>query len=97
MIKPAITFTMLDSTGWLLPHNALPKDCVSDCSGVGSVDGCVDYWVNQFTWNVAPDKVVQYLKSFGAWEIDELLDHEENLKRLLWSVCCDIKESESEE
>ena len=30
------------------------------------------------------------LREYGAWEDDELLDHENNLNRILWLLCGDI-------
>jgi len=33
------------------------------------------------------------LKEYGAWDSDELADHEQNLQRILWLACGDICES----
>ena len=32
------------------------------------------------------------LKEYGAWDDDELSNHDYNLSRLLWIACCDISE-----
>lgn len=32
------------------------------------------------------------LKGYGAWDDEQLSDHEENLIRWLWISCCDIIE-----
>jgi hypothetical protein len=32
------------------------------------------------------------LKDWGAWDDDELADHNENLQRILWLAACDIAE-----
>jgi len=32
------------------------------------------------------------LQGYGAWNEDELQDHEENLQRILWLACGDIEE-----
>jgi hypothetical protein len=32
------------------------------------------------------------LKEYGAWDSDELSDHNQNLQRILWIACNDIKE-----
>lgn len=37
-----------------------------------------------------PAIVAAHLKECGAWEPEELADHAENLKRLLWLACGDI-------
>jgi hypothetical protein len=32
------------------------------------------------------------LKEYGAWDEQELSDHDQNLQRILWLACGDIKE-----
>ena len=32
------------------------------------------------------------LKEFGAWNAEELADHEQNLQRVLWCAACDVDE-----
>jgi hypothetical protein len=34
------------------------------------------------------------LKEYGAWDTDELADHEQNLQRILWLAACDITEQD---
>jgi hypothetical protein len=36
--------------------------------------------------------LVRELADYGAWEADELADHEANLNRILWLACGDIVE-----
>jgi len=36
--------------------------------------------------------VASELREWGAWDSDELADHEQNLQRLLWVACCEIVE-----
>lgn len=43
-----------------------------------------------------PKDVSDELSEYGAWDDDELADHEENLKRLLWIAGNDINENEEE-
>ena len=38
------------------------------------------------------DHVARELQEYGAWSADELAEHDENLDRLLWVACCDIRE-----
>jgi hypothetical protein len=40
-----------------------------------------------------PDIVARVLKDCGAWDADDLSDHEDNLDRLLWIACGDIVEN----
>jgi len=39
-----------------------------------------------------PELVAKCLKEFGAWDSEELANHEDNLSRLLWVACCDLVE-----
>jgi hypothetical protein len=41
---------------------------------------------------LAPSLVSECLREYGAWDDEELADHEQNLDRLLWIACCDIAE-----
>jgi hypothetical protein len=33
------------------------------------------------------------LQEYGAWDAEQLSVHADNLQRLLWSACCDIREN----
>ena len=39
-----------------------------------------------------PKLVAECLKEYGAWDEEELADHQQNLQRLLWVAACDIAE-----
>jgi hypothetical protein len=39
-----------------------------------------------------PSDVAKELKVYGAWDDEELADHDENMLRLLWVAAGDIKE-----
>lgn len=39
-----------------------------------------------------PELVAECLSEYGAWDEEELADHDANLNRLLWVACCDITE-----
>ena len=39
-----------------------------------------------------PLKVRDVLRDYGAWDDNELSDHDDNLDRLLWIACGDIVE-----
>ena len=41
---------------------------------------------------INPLDIVKELKEYGAWELDELLDEEQNRARLLWCACNDLSE-----
>lgn len=40
-----------------------------------------------------PALVAECLREYGAWDAEELSNHEDNLNRLLWCACCDISEN----
>lgn len=40
-----------------------------------------------------PAHVAAELREYGAWEPEELADHDANCKRLLWLACCDVSEN----
>jgi hypothetical protein len=42
--------------------------------------------------NLDKDLLKRELKELGAWDEIELCNHDDNLKRILWIACCDIKE-----
>jgi hypothetical protein len=41
---------------------------------------------------IDPKIIANCLKEYGAWDEDELSDHSQNIKRLLWIAACDIAE-----
>ena len=44
-------------------------------------------------YKLKPDVVVHVLKDYGAWDDDDLSNHDDNLDRLLWIACGDIVEN----
>jgi hypothetical protein len=40
-----------------------------------------------------PKTLARELKEWGAWDETELLDHDQNLQRILWLACGDISDS----
>lgn len=80
-----------DATGCSI--QAPPAECVRDCSAQGRVDEAVAYWTGKLKLTAPPWLLRKHLKGYGAWEPDELCDHEQNLRRLLWIWCCNIKEA----
>lgn len=41
---------------------------------------------------IAPETLRNELREYGAWDAEQLADHEQNLQRLLWLAAGDIKE-----
>ena len=49
------------------------------------------------TWRVDADPDIRnYLAGFGAWDDDDLSDHDDNVERCLWIMGCEIAEQEFE-
>lgn len=46
---------------------------------------------------IDPEILRRELKEYGAWDADELADHDANLNRILWIACGDITEQENNE
>lgn len=42
-----------------------------------------------------PTDCAAYLRGYGAWDDDELADHDENLTRLVWLTGCGLRENDS--
>lgn len=64
-----------------------PGECSHDVQELRKVP-IIQRQLNKLT----PHLVAVCLSEYGVWDDEELLDHEENLHRLLWVACCDISE-----
>ena len=73
-----------------------PGPCDADVSRLRDVP-----YIGEQLDKLSPALVAEYLRECGAWDAEELANHENNLDRLLWIACCDISEEcfirESEE
>jgi hypothetical protein len=71
----------------------LPYRAVQDCHHQGSCDDEVDYWVKHIDLShIDPEDLKTELKEYGAWNDEELSDHDENLKRIVWIAAGNIQE-----
>ncbi|SAK58933.1 hypothetical protein AWB81_01770 [Caballeronia arationis] len=41
----------------------------------------------------AAEVVAAHLREYGAWSEEELKDHQANIQRTLWTVCCELRDS----
>lgn len=91
-IEAAVAKQLFDEYGNF--HGKIPKEAVRDCSGPGQADEAVKHWRKKLNFEVPRQKAIQYLKEYGAWDLDELnaLDDEELAEKVLWIACGDIKE-----
>lgn len=76
----------------------IPKRVAFDCYHSGDCGPHVA-WARQHErkverqlMKVNPEILRAELREYGAWDEDELSDHETNLNRLLWLACGDIVE-----
>ena len=84
-----------DSSG-LIELN-ITKDQARSCSHQGRCDDDVEFLrkaptIKRQLNKLTPETLVKCLREYGAWDADELADHDANLDRLLWVACCDIAE-----
>lgn len=82
----------------------LPGECVLDCSGSGSADEAVAYWVpkvralvesDDFANKPTDEKIRVELAEYGAWDGEELSDAEQNWHRLVWIAACNVAEEDA--
>jgi hypothetical protein len=73
---------------------SLPPECVAECSAPeADASEAVDHWVRKLRFKAPPWLVREYLRGGGGYEPSQLVDHQANLRRLLWSWACDCRES----
>ena len=70
-------------------------DDAESCNHPGQCDADVDYLcdldriqVQTAVWH--PADLVDELHEYGAWEVEDLQDHEENIRRMVWIACGDV-------
>jgi len=76
----------------------LPSEIVPLCSHSGSCDDdvnrCMEFpSVKKELAKIDPLQLVKELKEYGAWDAEDLEDHTQNLKRILWIACADIQDN----
>jgi len=57
---------------------------------------CVPYIAEQLA-RIDSWRLCEELKEYGAWDGDELADHDQNLRRVLWLACGDLCDQQTEE
>lgn len=80
---------------FFLSADDLPEQLAADlrdCGATGDASEAVDYVISAYTVTGDPDDCRAYLAGCGAWEDDDLTDHDENLRRLVWLAGCDLRE-----
>ena len=71
----------------------MPFEAVGDCSHQGDCQPEVRDWLPRLDLsNVKPDDLRAELAEYGAWEEDELQEHQTNLERIIWIAAGNIRE-----
>ena len=75
----------------------ITKKLASIGSHQGACDNDIDYlmelpMIKRQLSKINPESLKKELKEYGAWDSEQLQDHNENLKRWLWISCGDILE-----
>ena len=68
-------------------------DELRDCGSEGNNLEAVDYFMSICEVSGDIEDCKGYLKGTGGWLSEELNDHQENLKRLVWLAGCDLREN----
>ena len=73
----------------------ITKAVANECSKSGNNEYSVNYYMNLPKYRKQLDKlnkesVRAELNDLGAWEDEELKNHEDNLQRLFWLACGNI-------
>lgn len=76
----------------------LPDACVTDCSHQGPCDEDVEFWFLKLDTSKFPsaDAIACELREYGAWDDNELMDADANLRRLIWLAAGNIRDEERE-
>lgn len=62
-------------------------------SGGGDATEHCRYILGNFDIECSDEDAKAFLRPYGAWDDEDLLDHGENMLRLVWLICCDLGES----
>lgn len=72
----------------------LPGQCVIDCYHSGQCDQDVEYWIGKLDLSsIDPACLAHELGEYGAWEEEDLQDHDLNLARIVWLAAGDLQEA----
>lgn len=80
----------------------LPEDVVKACSHPGQCDedvkNCMELpEVKAELSEIEPEQLRKELREYGAWDDEELKDHQTNLERILWIAAGNIQDEQHEQ
>jgi hypothetical protein len=67
-------------------------EALLDCGASGDASDAVAYVRSNFEVTGDEATCAKMLRGYGAWDDDELADHDKNLNRLVWLAGCDLRE-----
>ena len=75
----------------------ITKAVANECSRSGDNEYSVNYYMNLPKYRkqllkLDKEQVRNELNEYGAWDNDELSNHEDNLQRLFWLACGNISD-----
>lgn len=70
-------------------------EALTDCGRPGPADSAVAFVRSNWSVTGNPSECRDYLAGYGAWDDDELSDHEHNLDRLVWLTGGALAEGEA--
>lgn len=70
----------------------LPLTCIKDCSHSGQCDDDVSYWKNRLNLQIDSELLRRELKEYGAWNSEELSNHDDNLLRIIWIAAGNLRD-----
>jgi hypothetical protein len=73
----------------------LPQNLIDSIPSSGAADNAVAEARQYFNIEVPENDLRRFLKRYGAWDAEELSDHDANIDRLIWLACLDCRENET--
>ena len=77
----------------MVQKRPLPPECIAECSASGDQTDTVRGWVEELNFDGPVELFKEHLECYGAWDDEELKDHEENKSRVLWIWANDCYEN----
>lgn len=71
----------------------LPGEAIESVPSQGAADDAVEYLRSALDVEVDAEELKEFLSCYGAWNDEELSDHDNNIERLLWLACLDCQEN----
>jgi hypothetical protein len=71
-------------------------EALKACSAPGDASDAIEYVRANWEVQCEEEDARAYLRPLGAWEEDELQNHQQNLDRLVWLIGCDLADNDME-